>query len=395
MPFAATKSGVAALVCCSFLTLLPGTARAGLLVSSVGPSDVFQYDANGGSLGSFLGSANASLLSAPAAIVFDAHGNLLIADGGANNVWQFNPTSQILSTFVAPGLGGLSGPNGLAFDSAGNLYVASSGNGAVFEYDRSGNLLNGGPFVAQGTNGLTTPTGLAFDSAGNLYVADAGGGPGTSSGQVLEFNNAGGLVATINAPGVNGLDAATALAFDTHGNLYAANATAGAGNSSVLEYDSSGNFIATFASGLTGPTALVFDSLGDLFVADAGPSTNSVIEFDGGGNLLGTFIGPGVGGLGAPEGLSLDQPPAPVPEPSTLLMFATAAVFAAGRRVWRGFLKASRLSPLATSFSWWLRLPNKPLGQPALAGLPSPSGIPRRKAVPHLVQQWLKPDQAG
>ena len=36
------------LVCCSFLTLIPLPARAGLLVASNSPDDVFSYNANGG-----------------------------------------------------------------------------------------------------------------------------------------------------------------------------------------------------------------------------------------------------------------------------------------------------------------------------------------------------------
>ncbi|MGH7194294.1 MAG: PEP-CTERM sorting domain-containing protein, partial [Candidatus Saccharimonadales bacterium] len=176
---------------------------------------------------------------------------------------------------------------------------------------------------------LVSPDGIAF-AAGNLYVADAGHGPGSVSGQVLEYNSAGASLQTIAAPGANGLDAATALAFHG-GNLYVANATSSVGAGSVLEYNALGIFVGTFATGLTSPTALAFDPLGNLFVADASASTNDVVEYGSTGSLVGTFIEAGGGGLGAPAGLAFvpaAPQPQPVPEPSSLAMFGIAAALA-------------------------------------------------------------------
>lgn len=312
---------------CLCWALTAGPASAALLVASdsttAGGSDVLAYDSNGNPLGSYL-AGNADALGTPTGIAFGPDGNLYIADAGSSTaaaVWRFNPVTAALTALVAPGAGGLGSPTVLAFDSSGNIFVA--GSSGVFEYDSNGNLLGAGALIPSGVGGLVSPDGLAFDSSGNLYMTDAGNGPGTVSGQVLEYTSGGVLVQTINAPGANGLDSATALAFEK-GNLFVANATAGIGSGSVLEYDPSGNFSGTFAMGLTAPTALAIDSLGNLFVTDAGAATNVVYEYDGGGNPLGTFIPVGSGGLVSPAGLAFTPASEPVPEPSTLVLFSMA-----------------------------------------------------------------------
>src|SRR5262249_7516823 len=63
----------------------------------------------------------------------------------------------------------------------------------------------------------------------------------------------------------------SALAFDSAGNLYVANQ----GNGTVSQYSSTGTLInASYVSGLSGPTALAFDAAGNLYVA-AGSGTVS------------------------------------------------------------------------------------------------------------------------
>jgi streptogramin lyase len=93
---------------------------------------------------------------------------------------------QTGATFVPAGSGNLDSPDDLVFGPNGNLFVSSvwfingnsslgnvTTNGAVLEFDgTSGNFIT--TYVAPGEGGLVRPTGLAFDQQGQLYVADGG-----------------------------------------------------------------------------------------------------------------------------------------------------------------------------------------------------------------------------
>ncbi|MGA2135318.1 MAG: hypothetical protein ABSH50_23770 [Bryobacteraceae bacterium] len=97
------------------------------------------------------------------------------------------PTCPIAS----PGDGGaassaqLCGPAGLAFDSSGNLYIADANNNRIREVSTGGTIStvagngtagfagDGSSPTASGTE-LNAPSAIAFDSHGNLYIADTG-----------------------------------------------------------------------------------------------------------------------------------------------------------------------------------------------------------------------------
>jgi trimeric autotransporter adhesin len=89
----------------------------------------------------------------------------------------------------SPGNGGpgntvlLEGPTGLAMDSSGDLYIADSTGNQVDEMTPSGQLstvTGNGHIGTAGDSGpagsaqLDDPTAVAFDSAGDVYIADAG-----------------------------------------------------------------------------------------------------------------------------------------------------------------------------------------------------------------------------
>ena len=157
--------------------------------------------------GSYLGSTPTSRAFAPAGLTFDSSGNLWVADGGANRILEFSPpfTNRQAASLV---LGQpdfttdnnnstqsmLSSPGGLAFDSSGNLWVADTYDNRVVEYrapfsnGESASLAIGQPDLVS-TGGNTTqstfdqPDSVAFDSHGNLWVADAG------NNRVAEFTS--------------------------------------------------------------------------------------------------------------------------------------------------------------------------------------------------------------
>jgi uncharacterized protein (TIGR03437 family) len=144
---------------------------------------------------------------------------------------------------------------------------------------------------------LDLPLGLAFDSSGNLYIADS------FNERVRKIS--GGDITTVAGNGTQGYTgdkaAATsaemfspsAVAFDSSGNLYIADTE----NHVVREVSTSGT-ITTFAGNNIGgysgdggaatsaqlefPTAVAVDSSGNVYIADSG---NEVIRKVSGGNI--------------------------------------------------------------------------------------------------------------
>ena len=107
------------------------------------------------------------------------------------------------------------------------------------------------------SNGLDEPVALAFDSAGNLYVANAGN-------NTISKVTPAGLVSTFVS---SGLDEPVALAFDSAGNLYVANE----GNSTISKVTPAGVVSTFVSSGLDDPVGLAFDSAGNLYVVNGEP----------------------------------------------------------------------------------------------------------------------------
>jgi len=96
------------------------------------------------------------------------------------------------------------------------------------------------------------------------------------------------------------------LAFDASGNLFAANA-----RPSTISKITSGGLMSVFSSGppLDAPANLAFDASGDLFVANY--NTNSILRITPSG-VVSTFASSGL--LDGPSGLVIQPVPSPVPE---------------------------------------------------------------------------------
>jgi trimeric autotransporter adhesin len=140
------------------------------------------------------GPATQAQLTGPAGLLFDASGNLYIADV-AEHVVRKVDRSGMMTTIAGTGTPGFSGdgqpaitaqlnqPRGLAMDTAGNLFIADSLNHRVRKVDAQGTITTvagsgqtvfageGGPALEAGLRG---PVALAVDAAGNLFIADTG-----------------------------------------------------------------------------------------------------------------------------------------------------------------------------------------------------------------------------
>lgn len=136
------------------------------------------------------GLATLARLNNPAGIIFDAQGNLFIADHNNNVVRRVDPSGKI-STFAGTGTAALGGdegpaaaaqlnqPSELAIDAAGNLYIADTWNYRVRKVTLDGIIhsvattaTSGGPLAPGYFN---RPQSLAADAAGNLFVGEYAG----------------------------------------------------------------------------------------------------------------------------------------------------------------------------------------------------------------------------
>jgi uncharacterized protein (TIGR03437 family) len=114
-------------------------------------------------------------LSTPEALVFDAGGNLYIADSLNNRVRKLAPNGAI-STFAGTGVAGDGGsgfaigaklfqPSGVAVDSAGNVYIADTANSLLKMVDLSG-------AISTFSHSITSLGDVAASPAGWLAAPD-------------------------------------------------------------------------------------------------------------------------------------------------------------------------------------------------------------------------------
>ncbi len=296
------------------------------------------------------GPETASRLDNPMGLSLDAGGNLYVADPIGGRVKQFDPpfangmdaslelgmpdfttvwykslgNTMALYCGQYPAAASLCMPDGVTLDAEGDVWVADTWDGRVVEYqppidmamdaslalgqpDMSGttdcdgihsdlilvNDFQGTPPATASATQLCQPASIAFDGSGDLWVAD------THNNRVLEFE----------PPFSTGMAATLELGFPASVGMNSPSPFVGG------TYNSMGTTAADFES----PTALAFDSSGNLWVVDSGNSR--VLEFAppftsgmAASLVLGqtSFTGSGTSGesatgLNQPMGLSFDQ----------------------------------------------------------------------------------------
>ncbi len=277
------------------------------------------------------GPAAAARLNAPYGLAVDAGGNVYIADLGNARIRKVS-ADGIMSTLAGGGdtdAGRLSQPRNVALDAAGNLYFSDFGGHSVYRLTTDGALSriagNGrAGSVKDGVAGdaalapLRSPAGLAIDRSGVLYIADSG------NHRIRKVKN--GLLTTVPQGGAL-LDTPTGIALDAAGDLYVADK----GMSAVWKLTpaplrfagtgtagDSGDGGPAVAARLNQPREIVFDSAGNLYIADTTPSvgvvrrvapSGTVHTFAGGQPFRPTGDdGPAISAyLDAPTGLALDS----------------------------------------------------------------------------------------
>jgi gliding motility-associated-like protein len=158
------------------------------LIRKITPAGVVTTFAGTGVSGSNNGNVGVATFNSPAGLVFDASGNLYIADRLNNMIRKITPAG-IVSTFAGSGAAGNSngtgssatfnGGSGVAVDQSGNIYVADQYNHMIRKITPAGVVTTLAGSGAQGSaNGAAAtasfykPFGLTVDYPGNVYVAD-------------------------------------------------------------------------------------------------------------------------------------------------------------------------------------------------------------------------------
>ena len=256
-------------------------------VRKVTPGGIISTLAGTGMAGSMGddGPAKLARLSNPAGVAVDSVGNVYITDSGNGRVRKVTTPGGIISTFF----GGLTGPTDVAVytadttddNTAGDVYIAVWSDNSVRVLHKTGTL-------NRMIGGWSGPHGVAVDDAGNVYVAEwtahrvskaipSGSTPvvfaGTGS---AGFGGDGGVAtsAQLSSPG--------GVAVDTAGNVYIADY----GNHRVRVVNKATGYISTLAgTGMAGsmgdggaaklaqlnhPLGVAVDSVGNVYIADAG-----------------------------------------------------------------------------------------------------------------------------
>jgi sugar lactone lactonase YvrE len=321
------------------VSYIPGsstlTIAAGLPNGASGPYSPTQ-DGN---------SALSAPLNAPRGIAVDSFGNFSLADSGNSIARKLNsniifPTTPVGSqsatmplTFVINQNVNLSATSGPDFSITSNTCssaLSPAPAGAIpntcqvfirFTPTRPGlrsapvkltdslsgkNILQGLEAVATGSlsvftpgtvntiaNALAAPVAVTVDSTGNAYVLEAGNTPGTADLLLLP---AGGGTPQIVIPQGAGLLTPSALAIDSAGNFFIADATHG----TVARFGADGAINTSYVTALDTPTAIYVDAFDNLFIAQAG-TTHNVIEVYAAGlrrTIASSFV--------SPSGLAVD-----------------------------------------------------------------------------------------
>lgn len=247
----------------------------------------------------------ASSLPRPRGLAFDSSGNLFAAVTRAGPPRGF-PNGRILKF---PPLGQQSVLGNVAQSFLEKVVTDSGGNTFAIAQDAKLGLFAPSTiykFAPDGTRSIfgSIPgqgNGLAFDSAGNLFAAD--GGAAGISPSIYKFTSHGTRTVFVGpsafADGTGPID----LAFDSAGNLFVS--TEGdPGNDTILEFTPDG-MESTFATGLTNPRGLAFKKSGNLFVVEENPAPDGdILKFAPGGGAPTVFAS----GIDSPEYLAFGPP---------------------------------------------------------------------------------------
>lgn len=159
------------------------------IIRKISRDGVVSTLAGSGVPGNANGKGTAASFYTPDALIADAAGNVYVADSGNSLIRKITPDG-VVTTFAGSGKAGSADgrgtaasftlPAGMVFDASGNLYVADYGSNKIRKVTPQGDVTtvagNGVAGFADGPGAsasFNSPYDLAIDHAGNLYVADS------------------------------------------------------------------------------------------------------------------------------------------------------------------------------------------------------------------------------
>ncbi len=282
------------------------------------------------------GAATAARLNEPRAVTIDSSNNLFIADSTNNRIRRVDANSGMIDTVAGStsgfsGDGGLAtsaqlaGPEGVAIDGAGNLLIADTRNRRIRRVSATDATIAtiAGSSSSSGFSGdngpavlarLSRPKGLVLDAAGNLFFADY------LNYRIRKIDRATAIITTVAGNGQRPtaddygpaiaarLYYPRAVVCDTVGNMFVADAfnqriikiSATSGTTETVAGDGTYGYsgdgdLAVYAQ-LFNPSGVALDSSGNLFISD---SDNHVVrKVDAGTGEISTVAGNGYGSGG-------------------------------------------------------------------------------------------------
>ena len=256
------------------------------LVAIGGPAQAAPGDvstlAGSGAAGFVNATGSAASFAGLRDLVADGAGNVYVSEEFPNHRVRKITPAGVVTTFVGSGSGiswadgtgtaaNVAGAGPMAIDSAGNIYLETARRirritpgGIVTTI--AGSSATGSVNGPGATATFDGPAGLAVNGAGDLFVSDSVAHLIRKiSGGIVSTFAGDGTAATIDGAGTSAsIKTPTGIVFDSSGNLFVAEGQGGA----IRKIDPSGNVTTFAATGNFGfPTGITIDGADNLYVA--------------------------------------------------------------------------------------------------------------------------------